>query len=107
MPKIVETEISPPHQVLSAICLAVSGRGQAACLGRRQLAKVMSFEVVTSRGVLSFAVLTDYLQDGWHGNHSGGDAIGFGWNAQGLVGMYRQTRRRRRLGYLLMSKTTN
>lgn len=63
--KIVETEISPPHQVLVRDLLGLSpAEVQSRLSGLEDnWPKVMSFEVVTSRGVLSFAVLTDYLQD--------------------------------------------
>jgi len=63
--KIVETEISPPHQVVIRDLMGLSpAQVQARLTGLDEnWPKVMSFDALTSRGVLSFAVLDDYVQD--------------------------------------------
>jgi hypothetical protein len=63
--KIIETEISPPHQVLVRDLIGLSpAQVQNRLTGiDDNWPKVMSFDVLTSRGVLSFAVLDDYVQD--------------------------------------------
>jgi hypothetical protein len=63
--RIVDTEISQPHYVFVRDLIGLSpAQVQNRLSGLdNNWPKVMSFELATARGLLSFAVLTDYLQD--------------------------------------------